>query len=191
MFSVFAVMRQLHELLWYLGEALTLPSARPLYGQLGRARDQTERLTRASPDALADLDLNAQRRDVNALLLRASELARARYWRPETDLRGADLIGRDLRGVDLRGASLRGAYLTGADLSGADLRTADLTGADLRGADLSGADLTGSLFLTRSQLEAAKGDLDTRLPPSLASPAHWPATVPGAGPRSGPGPSSR
>ncbi|MGQ0777581.1 MAG: pentapeptide repeat-containing protein, partial [Pseudonocardiales bacterium] len=34
MFEVFPIMRQLHELLWYLTEALTLPPARPLYAEL-------------------------------------------------------------------------------------------------------------------------------------------------------------
>jgi uncharacterized protein YjbI with pentapeptide repeats len=72
---------------------------------------------------------------------------------------------------------LRGTYFIGADLKGADLRLADVIGADFRGADLSGADLTGSIFLTQSQLDAAKGDLDTKLPPSLVRPAHWPSAV--------------
>jgi uncharacterized protein YjbI with pentapeptide repeats len=177
MFSAFSIMRQLHELLWYLCEALTLQSARPLHDALRSALEETERLTHGSPDALAELDVNAHRRDVNALLLRTSELARAGVRGSESDLRGADLIGQDLSGSDLSGASLRGTLLIGADLSGADLRTADFTGADLRGADLSGADLTGSIFLTQSQLEASKGDSSTRLPDSLARPAHWPLSV--------------
>ena len=45
--------------------------------------------------------------------------------------------------------------------------------ADFHGADLRGADLTGSIFLVQSQFEAATGDIDTKLPPSLARPAHW------------------
>jgi uncharacterized protein YjbI with pentapeptide repeats len=180
MFKVFTIMRQLHELLWYLNEALALPPARPLHRELTLAFEETERLTRDRPGALAALDVNARRRDVNALLLRASELARAAAGRRGADLRGADLTGRDLRGADLRGASLRGACLIGADLAGADLRLADLTGADLRGADLGGADLTTSIFLAQSQIDAAKGDPGTRLPPSLASPAHWPPSA-GAG----------
>jgi uncharacterized protein YjbI with pentapeptide repeats len=173
MFEVFAVMRQLHELLWYLTEALTLQPARRLHGALGRALDETERLTRGSPDDLVDLDVAAHRREVNALLRRASELARAGARRGKLDHSSADLIGKDLSGADLRGASLRGAGLVGADLVGADLRLADLTGADLRGANLAGADLTGSIFLTQAQLDAAKGDLSTKLPPSMARPAHW------------------
>ncbi len=180
MFDVFAVMRQLHELLWYLTEALTLPAAGPLHGELRRALDETERLTRGGPDALTGLDAGACRGRVNALLLRASELARAGSSRPETDHRGADLTGADLTGADLRGASLRGACLIAADLSGADLAGADLTGADFRGASLRGADLSGSIFLVQSQLDAATGDAGTRLPPSLTRPAHWPRAGGGA-----------
>lgn len=187
MFDVFAIVRQLHELLWYLTEALAMRPARPLHSELSAALRETERLAGGSPEALAALDVNAHRRGVNALLLRASELARAGARReavgPEgagltgVDHRGADLTGKDLRGAGLAGASLRGASLIGTDLSGADLRGADLTGADLRGADLSGADLTGSIFLTQSQLDAAKGDPGTKLPASLVSPAHWPSSA--------------
>jgi uncharacterized protein YjbI with pentapeptide repeats len=177
MFQVFTVMRQLHELLWYLTEALTLPAARPLRAALAAALAETDRLTRGSAQELAGLDVAAQRRRVNALLRRASRLARATAGRQPPDRSGADLSGRDLRGADLRGANLRGAYLIGADLRGADLHLADLTGADLRGADLGGADLGGSLFVTQAQLDTATGDAATRLPGSLARPAHWPAAA--------------
>ena len=173
MFRAFAVMRPLHELLWYLTEALALAPARPIHAALRRARAATERLADGGPDDLAALDLAAHRREVGDLLRRASELARGGAGRSGLNRAAADLIGKDLRGADLRGANLRGALLIGADLTGADLRSADLIGADLRGADLSRADLTGSIFLVQAQLDAAKGDRGTRLPPSLAHPAHW------------------
>jgi uncharacterized protein YjbI with pentapeptide repeats len=174
MFEVFAIMRQLHELLWYLSEALALHPDGPLHDTLSLAFDETDRLAGGGPEGLVELDVAAHRRDVNALLLRASELVRAGSPRRDIDRSGADLIGKDLSGADFRGANLRGAYLIGADLSGADLSMADLTGADLRGADLSGTNLAGSLFVTQSQLDSARGDLHTRLPPSLTRPAHWP-----------------
>ncbi|MEU7225067.1 pentapeptide repeat-containing protein [Streptomyces chrestomyceticus] len=173
MFDVFPVMRQLHELLWYLAEALELPAARPVHKELRRALDETDRLTRGSADALAEVDVAAVRQDVNALLLRTSELVRATVPGRKKNHRGADLIGARLRGADLRGANLRGAYLIAADLKGADLRTADLIGVDFRDANLSGADLTGSIFLTQAQLNAAKGDASTKLPEALSRPAHW------------------
>ncbi|MBT2505776.1 pentapeptide repeat-containing protein [Streptomyces sp. ISL-98] len=180
MFALLPVVRQLHELLWYLTEALTLQPAREIHADLRVALDTIERLSQGSPDALLELDVAAHRQDVNVLLLRTSELVRAgvrhqkgRKGTKKKDRRGADLIGADLRGADLHGANLRGAYLIGADLRGADLRVADLIGADLRDADLGGADLTGSFFLTQSQVNAAKGDARTRLSPSLTRPSHW------------------
>jgi len=173
MFAAFAIMRQLHEMLWYLADALTRAAARPLHERLRRALDETERHTGAGPDELAAFDPAAHRRDIGALLRRASELVRAGVRRRDTELAGADLVGRRLRGADLRGADLRSAYLIGADLREADLRVADLIGADLRGADVRGADLGTSLYLTQSQLNAALGDAHTVIPPSLVRPAHW------------------
>jgi uncharacterized protein YjbI with pentapeptide repeats len=173
MFEVFTVMRQLHELLWHLAQALRPQPAPPLGDELRLAFDATRRLTQGSPQALLKLDVAAHRREVNDLLLRASERARATVGRPTPEYRGADLVGADLRRADLSGANLRGACLIGANLSGATLRLADLTGADLRDADLSGADLTESLFLSQSQLEAAKGDAETKVPAALSRPSHW------------------
>nr|WP_207924144.1 pentapeptide repeat-containing protein [Actinomadura bangladeshensis] len=175
MFQVFPVMRQLHELLWYLAEAVEMPAAEPVREELRKARDDVEHLTLGGPGELAETDVPAVRERVNALLLRASELARAGLPGRRKDRRGADLIGARLKGADLRGACLRGAYLIAADLRGADLRRADLIGADLRDADLRGADLTGCLFLTRAQLDSARGDAGTRLPAGVGRPAHWAA----------------
>lgn len=179
MFDVFAVMRQLHELLWYLTEALTLaraqPAVRPVHDQLAAALDETGRLTQLNPDEILAVDVAAHRDRVNVLLRRASELARdqIRGRQRKIERGGADLIGADLRDADLRGANLRGAYLIGADLRGANLRAADVIGADFRAADLRGADLTGTIFLIQSQLDAAKGDARTKLPPEHVRPKHW------------------
>ncbi|MGW7052392.1 pentapeptide repeat-containing protein [Streptomyces sp. NPDC054887] len=194
MFALLPVVRQLHELLQYLTEALALEPARPLHEDLRGAVTRIDSLAQGTPDEILALDVAAHRQEVNVLLLRTSELVRAGATRAadgpagngrnggrksgrrggaKKNRRGADLIGANLRGADLHGADLRGAYLIGADLKGADLRVADLIGADLRDADLSGADLTGSFFLTQSQLNAAKGDAGTRLPPGLARPSHW------------------
>jgi uncharacterized protein YjbI with pentapeptide repeats len=181
MFAAFAVMRPLHELLWYLTEARALPAAAPLASELQQAIEDTVELTGSPAEALVRIDVAAHRGRVNGLLSRAGDLARAVHSgssRPgadhrRTDYRGADLIGRDLRGADLRGANLRGAYLIGANLARADLTGADLTGADPRGADVRGADLAGALFLTQAQLDAAAGDATTRLPAKLHRPDHW------------------
>ncbi len=102
------------------------------------------------------------------------------------DLRNADLTGSRLSGANLavsrlrhahlracllNGANLKGADLAGADLSGAQMSDADLHGAILLGVDLSAADLSGVSGLSQGQLERARGDAKTRLPPGLFLPA--------------------
>ncbi len=180
--AVFPILRDLHELLFYLADALTRAPAGPLTDQLEQAFEQTEQLTFGPPAALREVDVDRCRQQANGLLSAVGELVRGARppgggpAGPAADHRGADLIGAKLSRADLRGANLRGAYLIGADLRRADVRHADLIGADLRGADLSGADLRGAVFVTRTQLNAAKGDGRTRLPSSFTRPEHWPVT---------------
>lgn len=193
---VYEVLHQLHELLFYLSDALGRAAAAPVHADLARHRSAIADLT--SADALDSTDPALHRAAIAPLLRRASALVRSadpaagraegpaaagragpaaagRVKRPRSgpDHRGADLTGRDLSGADLRRADLSTAYLLGASLRGADLRTADFLGADLRGADLSGAELTGALYLTRTQIGSTHGNPTTRLPDGLTSPAHW------------------
>jgi hypothetical protein len=169
-FAVLPVVRQLHEMLWYLVEALALPAAALLHDDVRALRSRTEELAAGTAEELRALDVGDHRRAVGDLLQQVSERVRGGDG---VDRRGADLIGRDLRGTDLRGASLRGALLIGADLRRADLRRADLLGADLRAADVRGTDLSACLFVTQPQVSAARGDEATAIPAVLLRPAHW------------------
>ncbi|WP_409509359.1 pentapeptide repeat-containing protein [Bacillus spizizenii] len=176
MFDVFPIMQQLHEMLWYLYEALSIDIAKPIHHELRTSFEKIERLTRLSKERLLTLQVDEHRAEVNEWLLKTSELVRAQARNPKLPKkisRGSVLIGAKLKGLDLRGANLRGALLIAADLRNADLRMSDFIGTDVRDADLSGADLTGSIFLTQAQVNAANGDSNTKLPPSLQTPAHW------------------
>ena len=157
MFADFEVVERLHELAWYVLEAIERCPDPALVDEAEGLRDQVERAA-AAP---RDVDVLRLQLRADPLLGEVSEAVR----RPAgDDLRGHDLAGQDLRDRDLTAASLRGAVLIGADLRGVDLADADLLGADLRGADLRGADLRGALFWTRLQLRAARTDASTRLP---------------------------
>jgi hypothetical protein len=177
-FTVFGVVRALHELLWYLTEAVALETSGPLRPELEAVRAATEQLTREDAEVLQAVDVDARRADAVPLLRRAGELARAAGGRPQgaPDL-PRDLVGRDLRRTDLAGADLRGALLIGADLRGVRMDWTDLTGADLRGADVRGAALSQALFLTQFQVNAALGDSLTTLPEALDRPSHWTTPV--------------
>lgn len=181
MYNVFPVMHQLHEMLWYLQEALALEAARSIRQELSMALAETIRLTELRADELLKIDVPAYRTNVNMLLLQTSELVwmdvsrklKGSSKEKRKNYRGADLMGAKLKGAEFKGANFRGAYLIAADLKHADLRGADFIGADLRDADLRGADLRDSIFLTQVQINGAKGDAHTLLPGGLLRPAHW------------------
>jgi hypothetical protein len=194
MLSAYETVRQLHELLWYVADALSRPPAAPVHAALADARRAIEAAIAGGPWSIEAIDPAAHRATVAPLLRRASALTRtavppaagrdlAGRDLAGRDLAGRDLAGRDLAGRDLAGRDLAGrdlsradlstASLIGADLRGAGLQVADLLAADLRGANLDGADLSGALYLTRTQVGSARGSATTRLPDGLPRPAHW------------------
>ncbi|MEQ8156796.1 MAG: pentapeptide repeat-containing protein [Clostridiaceae bacterium] len=178
MFEVFLIMRQLHEMLWYLSEAYTLQKDQVIREEIRLLLDNTEGHTLLDVNSLLALDVEAHRTKVNMLLRNTSEMVRSKACRGRTGKgkasRGpSDYFGADLRKTNLRGADLRGACLIAANLRGVDLSGADLIGADLRDADLRGANLINSIFLTQAQLNTAKGDSHTKLPKMLIRPAYW------------------
>jgi len=89
----------------------------------------------------------------------------------QTVLNQAQMAGAKIRHADLQFAQLADAGLQGSDFAGADMRGAVLTGADLSGANLLGVDLRGAdvtgINLSQKQLDRARGDHTTKLPPGL------------------------
>jgi len=172
MFEAFLIMRQLHELLWYLTQAYILQTDQGIKGEICSLLDDTERLTFMDVGSLVALDIADHRNKVNVLLRKTSEMVRAKAS-SETNActrnmngnsRRIDYFGADLRKTNLRGADLRGACLIAANLRGVDLSGADLIGADLRDADLCWTNLTNSIFLTQAQLNPTKGSPHTSRP---------------------------
>lgn len=181
MFNVFPVMHQLFEMIAFVSEALSLPLDSTLRKKLTSQLDMLLKFTKQEAESLLNLDLTAIRFPINDLLVESSHQVRdqftsvAKKRKPIRllDHRGADWMGKRLDGADLKGITLRGAYLIAASFKHADLKSVDFIGADLRDADFSGADLSTSLFLTQMQVNSAKGDTHTKLPPHLSVPTHW------------------
>jgi len=177
MFSVFAVVRQLHEMLWYLVEAAERASTSELSEPVAQHRSAIVQILDGDAPEVVACDVDRIRADVRRTLMDVSEEARGGYGVSAEERHGlcpsADLVGRDLRSIRLCGADLRGAYLIAADLRQSDLAGVDLLGADLRDARLQGADLSNALFVTQLQVDAAQGDDTTLLPRVLSRPQHW------------------
>ncbi len=146
--AVFGVVRGLHEMRFLLADPAVRGSP---YADEAAALDiELADAAGSSPDDLLAVDLTVLRGRAGDLFARVGAAAGA--------------------------VSERGSLLLAADLTGRNLAGVDLLGADLRDADLSGADLTGALFLTQAQVNASRGDADTRLPARLSRPEHWVAT---------------
>ncbi|MFE4196278.1 pentapeptide repeat-containing protein [Paenarthrobacter sp. NPDC056912] len=179
MFAVFKIVRQLHEMLWYLAEARRRTFDPDLSSDARHLAAQIEATTRGDASAVLATDVETLHGEVRTLLMEVSGQFRASYGAEghgkfDDDLRpGADLMGADLAEQRLCGADLRGALLIGATLEGSDLTAVDLLGADLRDTRLQGADLSGALYLTQPQVNAAVGDSKTLLPQELTRPPHW------------------
>ena len=74
MYDAFPVMHQLHEMLWYLNEAILLKATQPIHKELETAIEETERLSNLNPDELMKINVPMHRAEVNILLLETSEL---------------------------------------------------------------------------------------------------------------------
>lgn len=177
MFETFPVVRRLHELLWYLDEAIALIEPTRDASLWRDAFARIKQLSDGMPEMLADLDVDAEYDAARGLLVEASAIARGtvRPWtgRGRAPEPGSDLMGARLAGADLQGRTLRGSIAIAADLSNARLHRCDLLGVDFRDADLRGADLDGAIYLTQMQVNAARGDSSTVLPAGFERPTHW------------------
>lgn len=172
MFSTFAAMRHLMEMLRLLTEAHTLATGE-LAQDVEALQCGVEALVASPADHVASLDVAALRGRVGPVLGAVSDAHRHPAPRSKRFQPRAHLMGANLRKARLDRYCLRSALLIAADLRGATFERTDMLGADLRDANLAGANLRSAIFLTQQQVDAARGDARTRLPVGLHAPAHW------------------
>lgn len=174
-FDVFLVMRQLHEMLWYLKQAYILEETESIREELNSMIRETEKITNLNAEHILSLDIIDYRTKVNVLLRKTSELVQKKFKsRNNKEFKsGTDFIGKNLRKTNLVGADLRGAFLIASDLRENDLNGANLIGSDMRDTDIRGTNLENSIFITQSQINTARGDSSTKLPKILDRPLYW------------------
>lgn len=76
MFAVFPIVQQLHEMLYYLNQALDLEDTQTIHDELSNVFERTLSLTRLNPRDILDLDVPNHRVIVNDLLVKTSEFVR-------------------------------------------------------------------------------------------------------------------
>ena len=181
MFDTFLVMVQVHEMLWYLAEALRMKPGKELEEKIIEMINKTEEIADLEAQSLIKNDLLPHKKKVNELLAKTSKIIRSRFNKSgKSSLKNKkriggrlNFMGQDLIKLNLKGEDLNGAFLIAANMKCCDLSGTDFLGADLRDTDLCGADLSKSLYLTQMQLNSAKGDSYTKIPESLIRPHQW------------------
>ena len=173
MYEAFLVMRQLHEMLWYLTEAVTLENIVSIKESLQSMIEEIKQMTLLKPEAILKIDIESHRTQVNILLKEAYKLNRQDKKSIQKTSFEKMLIGKDLRKANLKEADLSGAMMIAANLKECDLSGALLIGVDMRDADIICSNLSKSIFLTQAQINTAKGNQFTKLPSRLDRPSYW------------------
>ncbi|MGN1033911.1 MAG: pentapeptide repeat-containing protein [Intestinibacter sp.] len=181
MFDVFLIIRQLHEMLWYLIDASTFISNDNIKNELNSIIAETEKLTKLDEQSIINIDIDKHRIKVNRILKQVNGFVKEKVSDEKIKnsknkkalKEGYDFIGRDLTNTNLIGANFAGALLIASNMKNTNLKGANLIGADLRDADIRGANLEDSMFLTQSQVNTARGNSRTKLPKSLSMPSYW------------------
>ncbi|MGL4521250.1 MAG: pentapeptide repeat-containing protein, partial [Bacilli bacterium] len=171
---------QLHEMMWYLHDASTFCSTQDMFQEIEKIYIETEKLTHLPSEQLEKIDLFMHRMKVNAILkevhsevqkriakLNLSNTAKARLKPCH------DYVNKNLTQTNLIGANFAGVLLIEANLKGADLTGANFIGTDMRNTNIRGANLRDAMFLTQTQVNAARGDKHTLLPRWLERPGNW------------------
>lgn len=155
MFRAFHGIFQLHQMKWFLLEALRLTDSQEMEEEIRTLIDWNESMTNLAPKEDAAREIESYRARVNPLLKEVINTKAARFSKASES--------RDFTM----------AILIGSDFSRRSLGESLFLGADLRDVNVAGADLSKCHFLTQMQINSAKGDSKTKLPDGLITPEHW------------------
>lgn len=168
MFAVYRKLFSLHQMLWYLGEALLQKETASFHGELQMLIQTLDTVRRQPWKTVLTADIDSLHEQTNRLLKKTMQQKQLRHPSPHKHPMGKRFTNKRLRSTDFSMKSL-----LAADLSGCDLQSSCFLGSDMRDCRIAGSDLRNCFFLTQMQLNTAIGDSLTRLPNHLHIPAHW------------------
>ena len=166
-FQVFLIMFQLHQIQWYLLEALSLNIGEQLKGEIEALINENENMTGKSPEDILKLDIGEYQLHVNQVLKQVNCKVATKT------IGGKNFPGKNFRKARLDNMDFSMALMIADDLEGCSLNGTSFLGADIRDDNIRNTDLSHSIFLTQMQINSAKGNIHTRLPENLTMPATW------------------
>lgn len=173
MFDVFVKTFYLQQLLWYMSEVLTLRPAKELWEEAEACIKELHVLLKSSPRDILEFDTESFGEKGNVLLDKVWIMVKKQVGNSKNFAKKKDFMGHNFKKSKLIGCDFRSTFLIAANLEECDLKGCNFLGADMRDTNIKNADLSESIFLTQGQINAARGNLNTRIPKHLIRPSEW------------------
>lgn len=175
MYDVFIIIKNLQEMIWYLYDGIMFTENKDLKNRINCMIEKTKNLTELPIKDILNINIEEHRVKVNFLLKEVRKHVREKIGQKTKEDKplGFDFIGKNLRNKDLIGGNLTGALLIGANLQNQDLSGAIIIGADMRDSDIRGCNMENTMYLTQAQINSARGNSKTKLPPFIERPSYW------------------
>ncbi len=171
-FDVFIIVFQLYQIRYYLTEAMSLISAKPLEKSIKYLIEENIKMCHYRPNSILSLDLEQYRQKSNPILKQVCRLLQQSIH-SENKKVPANLPGGNFKGKDMSGADLSSKLLIAANFEKSLFHGTIFLGADTRDTNFNNADLSEAVFLTQRQVNSAKGNRNTKLPYHLDYPSTW------------------
>jgi hypothetical protein len=169
-FRVFMKVFQLHQIAWYLLEALSFVKEEGLKADIDALIAENIQMTAGAAAEILAIDIAYYKVRVDQILKKVSDQVAADS---SDGTAHKDYFGKNFKGANLDGRDFSMALMIAANLKGCSLKKTNFLGADMRDANIKDTDLSGCVFLTQMQINGAQGNAKTRLPANLRRPASW------------------
>lgn len=171
--DVFVKSFYMQQILLYMSEVMTLQPAEDLWEEANTFSDELHLLLKSSPQEILDFDMEFFRTKVNVLLNKVWTKVKKQVGSSKQYKTKKDFMGHNFKKSKLIGCDFSSSLLIAANFEGCDLTGCNFLGADMRDTNIKNANLSESIFLTQGQINAAIGNLNTRIPKHLNLPSVW------------------
>lgn len=169
-FDVFIIVFQLYQIRYFLEESLLVSSAKDLGGNIQKLINENENICNATPQSIINFDIEGYRNRVNIILKQVSASIQKGF---KNNNKPTDFLGRSFKKRDMSGIDLSMKLLIATNFDSCRFDGTIFLGADTRDTNFSNANLREAVFLTQGQINAAKGNRNTKLPNHLDYPTTW------------------
>lgn len=167
-YKMFLIITQLHQMSWYLIEAIQLNLSPEFNKEILVLIQENEDIVKQEASELLKYDLSDYRERTNQVLKRVcEEISKIPNEKNKV------FFGKNFKGKNLDKNDFSMSLMIAANLENCSLKRTNFLGADLRDTNIKNTDLSEALFLTQMQINSAKGNTATKLPCGLVRPSNW------------------